>query len=153
MAGRLTQAANSLQRPDHAQLYNTMDSTWPRGSRIRIFVQGYQRPLKVPLAFLEKCGSNTNHFLQELVQHTVNEPGRLRDYEENDVDLDAVPTASLDLLFQPTEPGIHFTWASGPDGRHQGLSPGPEDPFDDSASLAASQMSALQVYFNAGGTI
>ena len=145
-----------LQRPDNCQLYNVAAALWPRGPFVTVSVRDYPGKFRFPLAFLQPCDSS-HAFLQQLVQPFVNEPGVLA-LAGIPVDLSTRAQAGSELEFLPADSSTAFTagaaahgaslacaGSSGPDGRYKARALGPSEPFDDSASLAPSQVSDLQV--------
>lgn len=134
-----------LHKPPITRLYTRIRTTWPRGPCIQIRIARYPDLLAIPQAFLAGSGHNTIAFVQDLVQHCVNEPGQIANLAQLGLSLVDVPPVDRTLEFAPSAEGVEFTWATGPDGRYHARPPNPDEPFDDTASLRPSEVTDLQV--------
>jgi hypothetical protein len=139
--------AEMLERPYKPHLYRQMASTWKDygSGRLSIRLQDCNETFLLPLAFVAGSGNNTLHFVQELIQHMVNEPGHISNLSELGLTLEDAPVSEMQILFASDTPDIPFTWAKGPDGRQAHRAPGSEDSFDDTESLSSSRITSLQV--------
>lgn len=85
--------------PSYTKLASS--STWGRGPRVEVAVQGADQPLAIPIAFLERSGDNTWRLVHHMISTTVNEEGIIcgsgisggAEGAFTPVDLQAVPTA------------------------------------------------------------
>lgn len=85
--------------PSYTKLASS--STWGRGPRVEVTIQGAGQPLAIPIAFLERSGDNTWRLVHHMISTTVNEEGIIccsgiaggAESAITPVDLQAVPTA------------------------------------------------------------